>query len=422
MLTMRDKKKLTAEVQDRYGKASKKKKSMILDEFTATTGYNRNYAARILRLKAGRVIGYARMGGKKIKYVIGKRKKKKKKKGKPRIYTYDVFLALKKIWVIFDFICSKRLAPFMAEAVKKLKKHKELETTDEVDQKLVTMSASTIDRLLKSEKDKFRLGKGKSGTKPGTLLKNQIPIRTFADWDDAVPGFTECDLVAHDGGNSSGDYIQSLNFVDIATCWDSTAACKNKAQVHVFGALRTIIARFPFDVLGIDSDNGSEFINDIMLRYCSKNKITFTRSRPYKKNDSCFVEQKNFSVVRRNVGYLRHDTDEELHALNELYIHLDSYVNYFQPVQKLILKTRVGSKVSKKYDRAKTPFRRVLESEHIDDRIKKSLKRQYDGLNPAELKRKITRLQDKLLKLNTLKQKVGKETTINAEAYGYITG
>ena len=173
-----------------------------------------------------------------------------------------------------------------------------------------------------------------------------------------MPGFTECDLVAHDGGNSSGDYIQSLNFVDIATCWDSTAACKNKAQVHVFEALRTIIARFPFDVLGIDSDNGSEFINDIMLRYCSKNKITFTRSRPYKKNDSCFVEQKNFSVVRRNVGYLRHDTDEELRALNELYIYLYSYVNYFQPVLKLVSKTRVGSKVTKKYDKAKTPFRR----------------------------------------------------------------
>ena len=422
MLTMSDKKKLTAEVQDRYGKASKKKKTVILDEFTATTGYNRNYASRILRLRAGRVIGYARMGGKKIKYVIGKRKKKTKKKGKSRIYTYDVFLALKKIWVVFDFICSKRLAPFMAEAVEKLKKHKEIETTGEVDRKLTTMSASTIDRLLKKEKDKFRLGKGRSGTKPGTLLKNQIPIRTFADWDDAVPGFTEVDLVGHDGGNNSGDYVQSLNFVDIATCWDSTAACKNKAQVHVFRALEAIVARFPFAVLGIDSDNGSEFINAHMLKYCTDNEITFTRSRAHKKNDSCFVEQKNYTVVRRNVGYLRHDTDEELRVLNELYIHLDSYVNYFQPVLKLILKTRAGSKVTKKYDKAKTPFRRVLESGHIDDKIKKSLKREYDRLNPAELKRNITRLQDKLLKLNTLKQKAGKEAVINAGAYGYITG
>ena len=159
-----------------------------------------------------------------------------------------------------------------------------------------------------------------------------------------------------------------------------------------------------------------------MLRYCNKNEITFTRSRAHKKNDSCFVEQKNYTVVRRNVGYLRHDTDEELRVLNELYIHLDSYVNYFQPVLKLILKTRAGSKVTKKYDKAKTPFRRVLESKSIDDKIKKSLKREYDRLNPAGLKRNITRLQDELLKLNTLKQKVEKERIINAEAYGYITG
>ncbi len=418
MLTMREKKALTKEIQDRYGKATKKTKGNILDEFCTVTGYNRVYAARILRLSVGRLIGYARSGGKKIKYVIGK----KKKTVRPRIYTHDVFLALRKIWAVFDFICSKRLAPFMAEAVGKLEKHKELDITGDVKQKLLKISPSTIDRLLKKEKDKFKLGKGRSGTKPGTLLKNQIPIRTFADWDDAVPGFTECDLVAHDGGNSSGDYIQSLNFVDIATCWDSTAACKNKAQVHVFRAIKEISARFPFDVLGIDSDNGSEFINAHMLKYCIDNEITFTRSRAYKKNDSCFVEQKNYSVVRRNVGYLRHDTDEELRVLNELYIYLDSYVNHFQPVLKLISKTRVGSKVTKKYDKAKTPFRRVLESRSIDDKIKKSLTREYDDLNPVELKRNITRLQDKLLKLNTLKKKVEKEMIINAEAYGYITG
>ena len=420
MLDMRQKKAVRKQLKIRYGKATKKQKGVMLDEFSATTGYNRSYASWILKIKKDRVLGYMKTGGKTIKFVAAKRKKKKK--GRPRIYTYDVFLALKRIWVIFDFICGKRLAPFMAEAVRKLKKHKELETTKEVDKKLTTISASTIDRLLKNEKNKLRLGKGRSGTKPGTLLKNQIPIRTFADWNDAVPGFTECDLVGHDGGNNSGDYVQSLNFVDIATCWDVTAACKNKAQKHVFEALRAIIDRFPFDVVGIDSDNGSEFINDIMLRYCNKNEITFTRSRPYKKNDSCFVEQKNYSVVRRNVGYLRHDTDKELCTLNELYIYLDSYVNYFQPVVKLVLKIRVGSKVTKKYDRAKTPFRRVLDSEHVDDKIKKSLKREYDSLNPAELKRKITKLQDKLLKLNTLKQKVEKETVINEAAYGYIKG
>ena len=418
MLAMKHRKAVTSEVQDRYVKATKKGKAKILDGVCTTTGYNRVYAARILRLKVGKVIGYSRVGGKRIKYVIGKKKKTKRKRDK--IYTYDVFLKLKKIWIIFDFICSKRLAPFMAEAVEKLEKHKEIDLTDQVREKLTNISASTIDRLLKSEKDKFRLGKGRKGTRPGTLLKNSIPIRTFADWDNARPGFTEVDLVGHDGGNVSGDYIQSLNFTDIATCWDITAACINKAQVHVFKALRAIIVRFPFIILGIDSDNGSEFINGIMLRYCEKNEITFTRSRPYKKNDSCFVEQKNYSVVRRNVGYLRYDTEEELNLLNELYIHLDHYTNYFQPVVKLVLKTRVGSKVTKKYDEARTPFRRVLECQYIDDKIKVKLKRQYDILNPAELKRKISRLQDRLLKLNTLKQKVRRDDTLDEKSYGYI--
>jgi len=418
MLDMRQKKAVRKQLKIRYGKATKKQKGVMLDEFCATTGYNRSYASWILKIKKDRVLGYMKTGGKTIKFVAAKRKKKKK--GRPRIYTYDVFLALKRIWVIFDFICGKRLAPFMAEAVRKLKKHKELETTKEVDKKLTTISASTIDRLLKNEKNKLRLGKGRSGTKPGTLLKNQIPIRTFADWNDAVPGFTECDLVGHDGGNNSGDYVQSLNFVDIATCWDVTAACKNKAQKHVFEALRAIIDRFPFDVVGIDSDNGSEFINSHMLRYCIENKITFTRSRAYKKNDSCYVEQKNYSIVRRAVGYLRYDTDKELDILNELYIYLDYYTNYFQPVTKLKSKTRTGSRISKKYDEAKTPYRRALECSDIDDKIKESLKQRYDSLNPAELKRKISKLQDKLLKLNVLKQKVRKDLSIDEKSYEYI--
>lgn len=173
MLTMRQKKALAAEIQDRYSKATKKAKTRILDEFTATTSYNRNYAARILRLKAGKVIGYSRVGGKKIKYVIGKKKKTKRKRDK--IYGYDVFLALRRIWTIFDFICGKRLAPFMAEAVEKLEAHKEIDLTEKVREKLAKISASTIDRLLKPEKDRCRIGKGRSGTKPGTLLKKAIP-------------------------------------------------------------------------------------------------------------------------------------------------------------------------------------------------------------------------------------------------------
>jgi len=418
MLAMRHKKAVSAETKKRYAKTTKKEKTIILDQFTAITGYNRCYASQILSVKKEKVLGYITTGGKRIKFVAEKKKKKKRKK--PRIYTYDVFLALRRIWVVFDFICGKRLAPFMAEAVKKLEKHKEIDLTFKVRKKLTKISASTIDRLLKPVKDSYRIGKGRKGTKPGTLLKKAIPIRTFADWDDASPGFVEIDLVGHDGGNTSGDFIQSLNFTDIATCWDTTVACKNKAQVHVFKATKTASDRFPFEILGIDSDNGSEFINAIMLRYCIENKITFTRSRAYKKNDSCFVEQKNYSVVRRAVGYLRYDTAEELDILNELYIYLDYYTNYFQPVVKLKSKERTGSKVTKKYDVAKTPFRRVLECQDIDDKIKARLKKKYDSLNPAELKRKITKLQDKLLKLNSLKKTLERASTVDENPYEYI--
>ena len=173
----------------------------------------------------------------------------------------------------------------------------------------------------------------------------------------------------------------------------------------VFGGIEDIKERLPFSILGLDSDNGAEFINAHLLRYCKEEHITFTRSRPYRKNDSCFVEQKNYSVIRRTVGYGRYDTMEELVVLNELYDYLRLYINFFQPVRKLIKKERIGSKVIKKYDEAKTPYRRVLASPDIEDEIKMKLKNQYDMLNPAELKRKITKLQNNLLKLNALKQK-----------------
>jgi len=177
MLAMRHRKAVSAETKKRYAKATKKEKTIILDQFTAITGYNRCYASQILSVKKEKVLGYITTGGKRIKFVAEKNKKKKRKK--PRIYTYDVFLALRRIWVVFDFICSRRLAPFMAEAVKKLEYHKEIELCPEVRKKLLKISASTIDRLLKPEKDRYRLGKGRKGTKPGSLLKKSIPIRTF---------------------------------------------------------------------------------------------------------------------------------------------------------------------------------------------------------------------------------------------------
>ena len=402
MLTMRQKKAVNRELKDRYQRSSKKEKSIILNGFIQLTGYNRCYACQILNVKKEKVLGYMNIDGKRVRLVRDKGKIKRKKK---KIYDQDVLLTLKEIWKISDYICSKRLAPFLSEIIPVLEKYGEINLATKVREKLFKISAATIDRLLADTRKRDRI-KGRSTTRPGSLLKKSIPIRTFADWDEKVPGFFEVDLVSHDGGAVRGDFLQSLNFTDIATGWVEMIAVKNKAQIWVFVGIKRIKGRLPFSILGLDSDNGAEFINAHLIRYCEEHKITFTRSRPYRKNDSCFVEQKNWSVIRRAVGYGRYDTDKELSILNELYGYLRLYVNFFQPVRKLIKKERIGSKITKRYDEAKTPYRRVLESPDIKEEIKVKLKNQYAMLNPAELKRKITKLQNKLLKLNALKQKI----------------
>jgi hypothetical protein len=238
--------------------------------------------------------------------------------------------------------------------------------------------------------------RARSHTKPGSLLKHQIPIRTWSDWNEACPGFLEIDLVSHEGGDPRGDFAYTLDATDICTGWTETVAVRNRAELWVLAGLKQALARFPFKIRGIDSDNGSEFINNHLVRYCTQQKITFTRSRPYRKNDNCFVEQKNSSVVRRAVGYARHDTPEELELLNELYSRLRLYTNYFQPVMKLREKTRTGSRVTKKYDKARTPYGRVLTSRDIAKPVKRTLRRDYRELNPALLGREIDRLRDRL--------------------------
>jgi len=192
------------------------------------------------------------------------------------------------------------------------------------------------------------------------LLKHHIPIRTFADWNEQCPGFCEADLVAHDGGAAFDEYCQTLTLTDIATGWTETAALKNKAQIHVFAGLQELRSRLPFPLLGIDSDNGSEFINNQLLRYCQDQHITFTRSRPLRKNDNCFVEQKNYSIVRRSVGYYRYDTPKQLNLLRSLYARLRLYNNFFLPGMKLKEKVRSGSKLTRRYDQPQTPYRRIL--------------------------------------------------------------
>ncbi len=394
-LTMKEKKAVSREVAKRYQRSRKKEKGGILKEFVQVTGYTRCYASYVLR-SWGRKIVLRTDGGRRI-ILVGDRRKKIRRQ-KPRVYGQKVLTALRKIWYICDCICGKRLAPYLNEIVSVLERHEEIVLDRETREKLLRISASTIDRILANERRKLQI-KGRARTKPGTLLKNQIPIRTFADWDEKKPGFVEVDLVSHDGGGVRGDYIQTLDVTDVFTGWTETKAVRNKAQVWTFQALEEIRGKVPFEVLGIDSDNGSEFINNHLVRFCKENKITFTRSRPYRKNDNCFVEQKNYSVVRRAVGYSRYDTEEELELLNRLYESLRFYTNFFQPVMKLTKKVRIGSKVSKKYDKAKTPYERLLQSDFTLLDGKEKLKQDYEKLNPAELKRTITKLQNKLIDL-----------------------
>ncbi len=395
-LTMKEKQAVTRELALEYKRATKKRKGEILDSLVRLTEYNRSYAARVLRQRSREVVvGSGRVGGIKFTLVEDRRSRRKKKRKRPRLYGREVLVPLQRVWGICDGICGKRLAPYLRKIVPQLERLGELALDDEVRRKLLRISPATVDRLLAPMRKRYQL-RARSHTKPGSLLKHQIPIRTWSDWDEACPGFLEIDLVSHEGGDPRGDFAYTLDATDICTGWTETVAVRNRAELWVLAGLKQALARFPFQIRGIDSDNGSEFINNHLVRYCSDHKITFTRSRPYRKNDNCFVEQKNSSVVRRAVGYARHDTPEELELLNELYSRLRLYTNYFQPVMKLREKTRTGSRVTKKYDKARTPYGRVLTSRDIAKPVKRTLRRDYKELNPASLGREIDRLRDRL--------------------------
>lgn len=387
---MKERKRIAEATAGRYRKAGKKEKGAILNEFVELTGFARSYAALVLR-NQGRVVPVNRKL--RVRGDVGKRLARR---GRGRTYDEQTVKALVQVWRIMDYICGKRLAPVLAEIVERLRRHNELRCDAGSAKKLARMSAATIDRLLGPERQKYQL-KGRAHTRPGTLLKHQIPMRTFSEWDEAQPGFLEMDLVGHDGGVIDSHHAFTLNAVDIASGWNGSRALKNKAQVWILEGVEKIQAKLPFPLLGIDSDNGSEFINETLYNFCQEHKITFTRSRPYRKNDSCFVEQKNYSVVRRAVGYQRFDTDEQLRLLNELYEVLDLYTNFFQPSMKLKSKVRQGARVKKKYDEARTPYQRLLDSNYIAAEIKEQLRERYRLLNPAQLKRQIEKLQRKLL-------------------------
>ena len=354
----------TAALLERYLRASKKEKGRILDEFVSVTRYHRKSAIRLLHRKP-RGLPWRR-------------------RGRPRQYGSRTVEALKVAWEATDRLCSRRLQPFLPELIKVLRRHGEKLMNAEVEVQLCRISPSTIDRLLRPYR---RLGGRRpfSTTKPGSLLKHSIPIRTFADWEENRPGFLEVDLVAHCGESTFGFYLTTLSTVDVATGWSECVGVWGKSQTRVGGAVHEVRRRLPFALLGLDSDSGSEFINQHLYDYCQRNGITFTRSRPYKKNDSCHVEQKNWSVVRRLIGYDRYSSRAALETLNRLYYVTRHYVNFFQPVMKLVAKSRQGAKVRKVYDTARTPYQRLLEAGVLSERKQQELAAVYRGLNPVLL-------------------------------------
>jgi hypothetical protein len=315
-----------------------------------------------------------------------------------RRYPLAVQRALITCWHIANGICSKRLIPYLPELVAVLERQGELRLEAETKRLLLALSPATADRLLRVERQRTK-PHGLGTTKPGTLLKASIPIRTFADWDDVRPGFVEVDLVAHCGESTHGEYVHSLTLTDVATGWTECLALRNRGQQIVFAALVRARAQLPFPLVGIDSDNGGEFINAHLLRYCQTEQLTFTRSRPYKKNDQAYVEQKNWSIVRHLVGYGRYEGAAACEALERLYEVVRLYVNFFQPSMKLVSKERVGGKVRKRYDAATTPYQRVLDSPQIADEVKAALRQQYLTLNPVALLRQIHRAQETLWQL-----------------------
>lgn len=367
----------------RYKKASRKEKSSILKEFCANTGYHIKHAVRKLNA-----------------FKITRRHKPKKKRGPKSKYNFpEVLKPLQQIWLTANLPCSKRLKAILPVWISAY----QLEfgfLANWVLQKLENISASTIDRILKP----FRIlhtGTGKSTTKPGLLLKHHIPIKTN-QWNESKPGFLEADTVAHCGSSMAGQFVFTLDLVDIATGWTEQRAVWGKGEAGILKQLQDIESCLPFAILGFDCDNGDEFLNWHLVRHFQQRKkpVQFTRSRPYKKDDNAHIEQKNWTHVRQWLGYRRFDNPRIVDLLNDLYRNeWRLFLNFFLPSMKLQEKKRIGSKIFKKHDDPKTPYQRVLDSKFIPPHTKRSLKELYKILKPFKLRKAI---DEKILKIHRL--------------------
>jgi hypothetical protein len=367
----------------RYKEASRREKTIIIDECCAVCGYHRKHAIR--RLKK-----YKRFT-----------KPKPKKRGKPVVYDKEAIIRpLKQIWLTANLPCSKRLKAIIPVWLPKYIEYFG-QITEEVRNALLTISPATIDRILKPIRIHYQK-RGRSTTKPGTLLRKQIPINTN-QWDESRPGFLEADTVAHCGDSLMGMFAYTIDFVDIATGWTEQRAVWGKGEKGVLEQIKNVEKMLPFPLLGFDSDNGGEFLNYHLLRHFTDRKqpVNFTRSRAYHKDDNAHIEQKNWTHVRQWFGYQRLDNPKVVPLMNNLYRNeWRLFHNFFLPSVKLIEKERIGSTTIKKHDSPKTPYQRIMESKHIDKEIKLALTKQLELLNPFELNnlvqlklKKITRLR-----------------------------
>jgi len=384
-MDMHSKNQLTAAVAPRYIQVSKIEKHVILDEYCANTGLNRNYATRKLKRE----------------FLDPPEERSVRKRNRPSIYG-EVLAPLITLWETADSPCGWRLKELLPDLIQKAISYDELPVSEEQIALLLSISSSTIDRMLKGQ---WRLKRKKTNSQ--TRKGNPYTMIPFAvDCGKVCSiGILEIDLVAHCGGSAVGRFVNTLSTTEFITGWQESEAIMGKHKEAVRAGLVEIQKRLPIPLKGIDFDSGSEFVNDVIWQFCQEMKLTISKSRPYTKNDNAHIEQKNWTNVRRVIGYLRFDTEEELKLLNDLYRNeLRLYINFFQPSGKLISKQRVGSRVKRVYDKPKTPYRRILERDDVDPANKRKLKAIYDELNPFELKR---RIDDKLAKLVSLTQRKG---------------
>jgi len=365
-------------LRPRYRLASRRDKGHLLDEFCRITERERKGVIRLLRHRP---------------------KRARRRAGRPRQYGPSVRPALEHVWEASDYLCSKRLAPFLDELVEALERHGELRISAEQRTVLVHISPATIDRLLRPVRRLHR-HHGVTTTSPSILaVRAQVPVRTFGEWADVKPGNVQADLLAHCGNSTYGFFLTSLLAVDVATGWTELQAVWGKGQQRVGSAVHRIREALPMPLRSLHTDNGGEFLNHILIPWCREEQITFTRGRPHRKNDQAYAEQKNWAVLRRVIGYDRFCSREAFLALQAVHQLLRPYVNFFQPLCKLISKERHGARVVKRYDRAQTPYRRLLATDSLAPDRRAALAAEYQALNPRQLRADLETRLDMLWKL-----------------------